>query len=100
IEAATGPALGVDVGEPRVRRQVVTIGVDVLAKERDFAVARGSQAACLVEDLVERSAALRAAAERDDAVGAGLVAAVHDRQPGADRGFAGDSAAGDGRGTG
>ena len=65
--------------------EVVAVGVDVLAEERDLAVAGRAEGPGLVDDLVERAAALRAAAERDDAVGARLVAAVDDRQPGADR---------------
>ena len=44
----------------------------------------GGQAACLVDDVIERAAPFRPAAERHDAVGARLVAAVDDRQPGAD----------------
>ena len=93
IEPATGPAIGVDVGEARLGWQVVAVRVHVLAEQRDLAVARRRQAAGLGHDLVERPAPLRAAAERDDAVGAGLVAAVDDREPGADRRLAPDRAA-------
>ena len=96
VELAARPALGVDVREARLGRQVVAVAVDVLAEERDLAVAGGSQRPRLVDDLVERPAALGAAAERHDAVGARLVAAVDDRQPGADRRPAGDRALGDG----
>ena len=87
-----------DVPEPGLGRQVVAVAVDVLAEERDLPVAGRGQGPRLVHDLVERPAPLRAAAERDDAVGAGLVAAVDDRQPGADRGAAADGAPGDGVG--
>ena len=64
--------------------QVVAVGVDVLAEQRHLAVAGRGERARLGDDLVERPAALRAAAERHDAVGARLVAAVDDRQPGGD----------------
>src|SRR5207249_6323758 len=94
VEAAPGPALGVDVGETGLRRQVVAVRVDVLAEQGDLAVAGGGEGSGLVEDLVERPAPLGTAAERDDAVRARLVAAVDDRQPRADRGLAGDGAAG------
>src|SRR6185503_14282635 len=97
VEPAAGPALGVDGSEARLRRQVVTVRVDVLAEERDLAVPGGRERSRLVDDLVERATSLRPAAERDDAVRARLVAAVDDRQPGADRGLAGNRAAGDGR---
>ncbi len=70
----------------------MAVAVDVLAEQRDLAEARGRKRPRLVHDLVERAAALGPAAERHDAVGAGLVAAVDDRQPGADRGSAADRA--------
>ena len=76
--------------------QVVAVAVDVLTEERDLPEAGGGQRARLVDDLVERPAALRAAAERNDAVGARLVAAVDDRQPGADRRAARNRVLGDG----
>ncbi len=91
-------SLGVDVPEPRLGREVVAVAVDVLAEQRHLAVAAGGQRAGLVDDLVERAAPLRPAAERDDAIGAGLVAAVDDREPGADRGPATDRAVRDGVG--
>ena len=96
IELAARPALGVDVAEARLRRQVVAVRVDVLAEQRDLAIAGRGERARLGDDLVERPAALGPAAERDDAVGARLVAAVDDREPGADRRPAGDRAAGHG----
>ncbi len=86
---------GADVREPRLGLEVVAVAVDVLAQQRDLAVARGGQRARLGDDLVERTAPLRPAAVRDDAVGARLVAAVDDRQPGADRRLPADRAAGD-----
>src|SRR5215212_3850228 len=69
--------------------------VDVLAKERDFAVAGSRQRSGLGDDLVEWPAPLRATAEWDDAVGAGLVAAIDDRQPGRRRRLALNSSSGD-----
>jgi hypothetical protein len=78
------PTLGVDMGEPRLRRQVVAVRVDVLAEQRHLAIA--GQASAVPPRRCRRTAGCApAAAERDDAVGAGLVAAVDDRQPGADR---------------
>ena len=91
IEPPAGPALGRDMPEPRLRRQVVAVRVDVLAEQRHLAVARGRQRPRLVDDVVERAAPLRAAAERHDAVGARLVAAVDDRQPRRDRRAARDA---------
>jgi hypothetical protein len=82
VEAPTGPARRVDVPEPRIGREVVPVGVHVLAEQGDLAIAERGDRSGLVDDLVERAASLGAAAERDDAVGAGLVAAVDDRQPG------------------
>ena len=73
------------VPEARLGRQVVPVRVDVLAEQRHLAIARRGERPGLLEDVVERPAPLRAAAERHDAVGAGLVAAVDDRQPGRDR---------------
>ena len=96
VELATGPTLGVDVGEARLGRQVVTVAVHVLTEERDLPEAGGGQGPRLVDDLVERPAALGTATERNDAVGARLVAAVDDRQPCADRRTARDRALGDG----
>ena len=80
----------VDVPEARLGRQVVAVRVDVLAEQRDLAIAGRGERACFVDDVVERPAPLRATAERHDAVGARLVAAVDDRQPGGDRGAARD----------
>ncbi len=94
IELAAGPALGVDVPEARLRRQVVAVRVHVLAEQRDLPIAGRGERARLGDDLVERPAALGAPAQRDDAVGARLVAAVDDREPRAERRTPGDRAAG------
>ncbi len=97
VQPMARPARLVDVPEARLGRQVVAVGVDVLAEQRDLVVARRRERSGLVHDLVERAAPLGAAAERHDAVGAGLVAAVDDRQPGADRRAAGHGPGLDGR---
>ncbi len=83
----------------RLGRQVVAVAVDILAEQGDLAVACGRQGLRLGHDLVERPAALGSPAIRDDAVGARLVAAVDDRQPGADRQIAANRATGDRVGT-
>ncbi len=85
IEPTAGPPGSVDVPEAWIRGQIVPVRIDVLAEQGDFLVPGGRDGARLVHDVVERTAALRAAAERHDAVGTGLVAAVDDRQPGGDR---------------
>ncbi len=96
VQAASRRSLGVDVAEALFRRQIVAVAVDVLAQKGQFAIPGGSDLASFGDDVVERPAALRSAAERDDAVGAGLVAAVDDRQPGRDRRGAGDTVLGQG----
>ena len=100
VESATGAPFRGDVRETRFGRQVVAIRVDVLAEQGHLAVAGRGQGARLVHDRVEWTAAFRAAAEWDDAVRARLVAAVDDRQPGADRRAAGDLVLTDGPVTG
>ena len=84
IQAPTGPALCPDMTEPWIRREIVAIRIHVLPEERDFLEARRGDRTRLGDDLVERPAPLWATAEGHDAVGAGLVAAIDDRQPGAD----------------
>ena len=100
VEAAPAPALRGDVREAGLGRQVVAVRVDVLAEQRHLAVAAPGERPRLGDDVVERPAALGAAAERDDAVGARLVAAVDDRQPGVSGGFAADAIPVDGGGAG
>ncbi len=99
VDLPPGPARLGDVGEARLRGQVMTVAVDVLAEERDLAVAGRGERPRLVHHLVERPAPLGPAAERDDAVGAGLVAAVDDREPRRDRRFAAHRPGGDGVGA-
>ena len=89
------PCLG-HVGEAALRGQVVPVAVDVLAEERDLAVARGGERSRFRDHFVERPAPLGPAAERHDAVRAGLVAAVDDRQPRGDRRLAAHRARRDG----
>ena len=64
VEASAGPPFGGDVGEPFLGRQVVAVRVHVLAEQRDLAIAGARERPRLGDDLVERAAALRAAAER------------------------------------
>ena len=66
-------------------REVVAVAVDDLAQQRHLAHALGDQAAHLAHDLVQRPAALDAAAEGDDAEGAGVRAAVDDGHVGGHR---------------
>ena len=63
---------------------VFAVGVDVLAEEGDLLVAGGNQFLRLPEDVLGAAGALSAPDQRDDAVGAEVVAAVHDRQARAD----------------
>ena len=48
-------AAGVDVAKARVRRQVVAIGVDVLAEQGDVEDTRGGQGASLGDHVIERA---------------------------------------------
>src|SRR4030065_416647 len=79
IELATGQARRLDVPEPCVRGQVMPVRIDVLAEQGHLTETLGGQRPCLSHDVIERAAALRAATERHDAVGARLVAAVDGR---------------------
>ena len=100
VDPASRPALLRHVREPRLGREVVAVAVDVLAEQRDLQIARRCQPARLVEHLVEGPAPLGPAAEWDDAVRAGLVAPVDDRQPRRNARFAADGARGDRIGAG
>src|SRR5439155_21944146 len=82
VETPAELAATSQVGEAGFRRQVVAVRVDVLAEESDADGARARQGPTLPKHVVERPRALWSAAERDDAVGASLVAAVDDRDPG------------------
>ena len=82
VQSAAGRSRLVNMGETRIRGQIVAVGVDVLAKERDLAIAGRGKRARLLDEVVERTTALGPATERHDAVGTRLVAAVDDRHPG------------------
>ena len=99
IDSLPGSARLGHVGETALRRQVVPVAVDVLAEERDLAVARGGERPRLLDHLVERPAPLRSPAERHDAVRARLVAAVDDREPRGDRRLTAHGARRDGVGA-
>ena len=60
VEPSTGPALRIDVREARLGLQVVAVRVHVLAQQRHLAVPGRGQRPRLVDDVVERAAALRA----------------------------------------
>ena len=67
----------------KVRELVVlAVGVDVLAEQSDFLIAVLHGLLDLADDVLGQAAALAAAHVRHDAVGAEVVAAVHDRHPG------------------
>src|SRR5207245_11508061 len=84
VESVAAPPLGRDVAKAWLGLEIVAIAVDVLPEKGHLLVAGLRKAARLVDDLVEPPAPFRPPAERDDAVGARLVTAVDDRQPGAD----------------
>ena len=66
--------------------QPLAIAVDVLAQEGDFLVALGHQLLELCQNGGRFTAALPPADIRHDAVGAKVIATVHDGQPGAETG--------------
>ena len=61
--------------------QVFSIGVDILTKQCDFLCAALNQTAALGENILKFPAALPAPDVGHDAVGAEIVAAVHDGHP-------------------
>ena len=61
----------------------VTVGIDGLAEQLNFGVAGIGQAADFRENRIAAAAAFRAACVWDDAVGAGIVAALNDGEIGA-----------------
>ena len=71
------------VGEIPFARRGIAIGIHGLAEQLDFGVAGIGEAAGFGEDGVAGAAAFRAAGVRDDAVGAGIVAAFDDGDVGA-----------------
>ncbi len=77
------------VAEVGFLRQVVPVGLDGLAQERDLADAAVHQVRHFFDDLIHGPAGLAAAAVRHDAVGAELVAAVDHRHVGGRAGAVG-----------
>ena len=65
-----------------IHAQVLAVGVDVLPQDSDFLIARGDQLPALGQDVLRQTAPLPAPDVGDDAVGAEVVAAVHDGDPG------------------
>ena len=70
-----------EVGKVHVLVEVAAVGVDILPQERDVLIARRDELARLALDLVRVAGALAPAHIWHDAVGAEVVAPVHDRQP-------------------
>ena len=69
------------IGKIHVNAEILTIGVDVLAEQRNLLVTRRDQLTQFFLDLLRSAAALSAAHIRHNAVGAEIVAAIHDGQP-------------------
>ena len=61
--------------------EILAVGVDILAEQRNVLVALGNQLPCLGDNILGSAAALTPAHIRHDAVGAEVVAAVHNGQP-------------------
>jgi hypothetical protein len=70
-----------EVGDAVVR-VATAVGVDVLAEQRHLAHPLGGQCRDLGEHVVDRAADGLTAGQRHDAVGAGVAAALHDRDVG------------------
>ena len=73
---------GQQVGEVHPGFQALAVAVHVLAQQGDLFVTRLHQLAALRQNVLGAAAALSAAHIGHDAVGAEIVAAVHDGQPG------------------
>ena len=74
--------LSEQVREVDLHAQILAVGVDVLAQEGEFLIAPAYQVPAFVQNVLRQAAALPAPDVGDDAVGAEIVAAVHDRDPG------------------
>ena len=72
---------GEQVGKVIAGAQILAVGVDVLPQQGDLLEALRHQTAHLIDDLLRGAAALPAADVGHDAVGAEVVAAVHDGHP-------------------
>ena len=69
------------VGKARLAKEVATVGVHVLAQQRNLAHALTHQTCYLVDNLLEGTALLTTTDVRHDAVRAEVVAARHDGHP-------------------
>ena len=74
------------VGKIHLLFKALAVAVDVLAQEGDFLVSLGHQLLELCQNGGRFTAALPPADIRHDAVGAKVIATVHDGQPGAETG--------------
>ena len=72
---------GQQVGKIHAAAQILAIGVDVLPKKGDFLRAALNQRPALCENVLRLTAAFPPTDVGDDAVGAEIVAAVHDGYP-------------------
>ena len=73
--------LGQQIGKIDAAVEILAIGVHVLPQQRDVLVARGDQRVYLFQDLIRPARPFAAPHVGHDAVGAEIVAAVHDRHP-------------------
>ena len=70
-----------EVGEIRFPAEIAAVGVYVLSQQGYVLVAVGYELPRLGHDILRTAGALPAADVGYDAVGAEIIAAVHDRQP-------------------
>ncbi len=82
LQAVDVPAGAQQLAERLAVADVGAVGVDVLPEEGDLADALGDQGLDLGEDVAGAAVLLLAAQRRDDAEGAGVVAADGDGDPG------------------
>ena len=88
------------IGKIHPQTQILAVGIDVLAQKGDLLVAGGDQLPALFQNVLRLTGALPSPDVGHDAVGAEIVAAVHDRHPGLEGVGAGDGdALGDGAGA-
>ena len=71
-----------EVGEVHPAVEVLPVGVHVLPEQGDVLIARFHKLSRLAQHVLRPAGALPSAHVGHDAVGAEVVAAVHDRQPG------------------